>query len=67
MSRRHGPRHGWRRIFALPALLALATLIGLVAGLLGDGGHDMIAAIALATPLAAIAIGRLLSALRRDH
>jgi len=49
MSARPGaPRHVWR----MPLLLAAVTVAGLVAGLLADGVWDLVAAAALALPLA---------------
>jgi len=44
-----------RSTFAIPAILAAASLFGLVAALNGDGMPDALAWITLATPLAAIA------------
>jgi len=41
--------------FGIPALLALASAVALLAGLLGDGLFDMIAWIGLAAPLLVIA------------
>ncbi|WCT73128.1 hypothetical protein PQ455_16090 [Sphingomonas naphthae] len=67
MTRRHPGRHGATRTFLIPALLALATLTGLIAGLLGDGVRDTVAALGLAAPLVAIGLGRCLSWRRRDH
>ncbi len=52
-------RHRDGRPLAVPAGLALATGIGLFAGLLGDGMWDAIAAVGLAMPVAAIAAGLL--------
>ena len=42
-------------IFAIPLLLALATLAGLVIGLTGGGMRDLLAWLLLILPLAAIA------------
>lgn len=42
--------------FAIPALIAAGTLGGLVAGLMGDGLHDVLAAAGLALPLVAIGV-----------
>jgi hypothetical protein len=50
----HPPR-GLPGIFAVPALLALVTLAGLVIGLAGDGWHDMACALLLALPILALA------------
>lgn len=43
------------RAFAAPLAIALASLFGLLIALLGDGWHDVVAWIALASPLAATA------------
>lgn len=43
-----------RATFAMPALLALGTAIGLVAALTGDGVRDAIGWAGLGAPLAAI-------------
>lgn len=52
MSRR---RHGARRaVFLQPAAIAVATLVGLVAGLLGDGVYDGLAWAGLGIPVAVI-------------
>jgi hypothetical protein len=42
--------------FAVPALIAVATLGGLVAGLMGDGVWDVLAAVGLALPVVVIAV-----------
>jgi hypothetical protein len=42
-----------RSTFALPALLAVASLAGLFVALTGDGARDVVAWLALALPLAA--------------
>jgi hypothetical protein len=42
-----------RSTFLLPGLIALASMIGLVSALTGDGMRDVIAWIALAIPVAA--------------
>ncbi len=47
------------RIFAVPALLAAASLAGLVVALTGDGWRDVAAWAALAAPIAAIALAYL--------
>lgn len=46
-----------RATFALPALLAIATAIGLLAALTGDGWRDALAWVGLGAPVAAIAWG----------
>lgn len=45
------PARGYGRIFRWPAVLAVMTLVGLVAGLLGDGWHDGVAWIGLGVPV----------------
>jgi hypothetical protein len=40
--------------FGIPIVLAVATIIALISGLLGDGAVDAIAWLGLAAPLAAI-------------
>lgn len=45
---------GLGAIFRAPLLLALASTIGLVAALIGDGGHDVVSWVALSMPVAAI-------------
>lgn len=44
----------FRRIWTAPILIAVASLVGLVAALLGDGLNDWISWIALATPITAV-------------
>lgn len=46
---------GLRAIFAIPAVLALLSLIGLVAALIGDGVWDMVGWLGLLAPVAALA------------
>ncbi len=43
------------RTFGAPAAIAAASVVGLVAALVGDGAYDWISWIGLAVPLAAIA------------
>ena len=43
-----------RSTFAIPALLALATLVGLFAALTGDGWRDAVGWFGLALPVAAV-------------
>ncbi|MDG5487203.1 hypothetical protein ACNI3Q_02515 [Sphingomonas sp. FW199] len=45
-----------RSTFALPVLIGVLSLGGLVLALAGDGVSDLIAAAALATPVAAAAM-----------
>jgi xanthosine utilization system XapX-like protein len=42
-----------RQIWAAPVLLAVLTLVGLVAALLGDGIWDLVSALTLGAPVAA--------------
>lgn len=41
------------QIWAMPILLAILTVIGLVAALLGDGVWDLVSAFSLGAPVAA--------------
>ncbi|UUL82835.1 hypothetical protein [Sphingomonas qomolangmaensis] len=51
----HRPRsRSTGAIFAVPLLLAVASMIGLVAALLGDGAADIVSWVALALPVAAV-------------
>jgi xanthosine utilization system XapX-like protein len=43
-------RQSLRRIFALPALIALASAIGLVGALVGEGVWDVASSLCLAIP-----------------
>lgn len=54
MSGRRGKRQSVWAIFAVPAVLAVASMAGLVAGLLGDGVYDAMAAAGLAVPMAGL-------------
>lgn len=47
-------RRGLRAIFAIPLLLALASIAGLVIALTGDGLRDAASWIALAVPVLAV-------------
>lgn len=47
-------RRGLRAIFAIPLLLALASVVGLVIALTGDGLRDAASWIALAIPVFAV-------------
>ncbi len=49
------PPQAKRRIFAVPALIALASIGGLLLGLTGDGVRDIAAWALLALPILAIA------------
>jgi hypothetical protein len=44
------------KIFGIPAALAVASAVGLVAALLWDGGRELLALAAAALPLAALAL-----------
>ena len=57
MARLPHRRPGWRTLL-VPALLALATAIGLAAGLLGDGAADRVAWAALLLPVLALGLRR---------
>ena len=43
-----------RRIFGIPALLALISLIGLIGALTGDGWRDVLSWVLLGIPVAVI-------------
>ncbi|MBX3479339.1 MAG: hypothetical protein KF842_02995 [Caulobacter sp.] len=45
---------GFLKIFGWPILLALVSLIGLVAALIGDGAWDGLSWLCLAAPLAVL-------------
>jgi hypothetical protein len=45
------PPGAFRRVWAMPIVLGVLTLSGLVAGLLADGAWDLGAAAALALPV----------------
>lgn len=47
--------HNLRRIFAVPLLLALLSIAGLIVALTGDGMRDMASSAALAVPVLAVA------------
>jgi hypothetical protein len=49
-------RRTLRQVFAAPLALALVTVVGLVAALAGDGAWDAFSWIALAIPLATLAV-----------
>ena len=53
--------HGGRHPLLLPALIAGATAVGLVAGLLGEGWWDDLAAVGLAAPPVFAEIGTVAS------
>lgn len=53
---KHRPRsRSTAAIFAVPLLLAVASIIGLIAALLGDGLADLVSWIGLGLPVAAVA------------
>ncbi|WP_447757486.1 hypothetical protein [Sphingopyxis fribergensis] len=47
-------RHGLRAIFAVPLLLAIISIVGLVVALTGDGLRDAASWAALAIPVFAV-------------
>ncbi|WP_260581846.1 hypothetical protein [Sphingopyxis sp. PET50] len=47
-------RRGLRAVFAIPLLLALASIAGLIVALTGDGVRDAASWIALAIPVFAV-------------
>jgi len=55
MTGRIRRRRGLARIYGIPAVLAAASLAGLIAGLNGDGLFDLAAWIGVGLPLIAIA------------
>lgn len=48
------PPQPLRRIFAIPLALTIASLVGLVLGLTGDGWRDVFASALLFLPLAVV-------------
>lgn len=44
-----------RSTFAIPSLIAITSVVGLVAALTGDGWRDVIAWVGLAIPILAVA------------
>lgn len=55
MNARRPSLPGLMRVFGVPALIAVASLAGLVAALLGDGAFDATSWLGLSAPVAAIA------------
>ena len=47
-------QHGLRRVFAWPLVIAVASIIGLVIALTGDGWRDAASWAALAIPVLAV-------------
>ncbi|MFL9841630.1 hypothetical protein ABS767_11705 [Sphingomonas sp. ST-64] len=45
------PRRGAAAVLAMPAMLVLASLAGLILGLTGDGWPDIAASLLLALPI----------------
>ena len=45
-----GPRQSLAQIFAVPALIALASAMGLVGALVGEGVWDTLSSLCLAVP-----------------
>lgn len=56
-----------KRIFFIPAVLALLTAFGLVAGLVGDGAYDLMSWLALLAPVAVVAWAWLLCRPKNVH
>ena len=54
MKRASSRHRSNRAVFVKPAIVALATLVGLAAGLLGDGIYDGLAWLGLGIPIAII-------------
>jgi hypothetical protein len=51
-------KRSFLQIWGWPMAIAASTLAGLIAGLVGDGGWDVLAAVALGVPaLAAVWLG----------
>lgn len=50
-----GARSVWR-IFAIPTVIAVLSLVGLLSALTGDGLRDVVSWIALAAPVAAFIV-----------
>ena len=50
-GRRRRKGQGLRTIFALPLLIAVLSIIGLVSALTGDGGRDILSWAGLAAPV----------------
>lgn len=50
----HRRRRTLAQVFGIPLLLALATTIGLVVGLTGDGTRDALAWLLIGLPLAVL-------------
>jgi len=55
MTSRSSRQSVWQ-IFAVPALVALASVLGLVGALVGDGIWDWLSSICLAIPVAIFAV-----------
>ncbi|HAC58027.1 hypothetical protein [Parvibaculum sp.] len=45
-------RGGFRHIFGVPAVLAIISLVGLIAALVGDGWLDFLSWVTLGVPIA---------------
>lgn len=52
---RNGTQTTLRQMWLIPSLIALVTLVGLIAALVGDGWHDVLSWTALTVPVAAVA------------
>lgn len=55
MSKHGAPSSILRSTFAVPALIGAASLVGLVAALVGDGWMDALSWLGLGAPVAAVA------------
>ena len=53
------PPSTFRRVWAVPAVIALFSVVGLVVALLGDGVNDWFSWAGLATPIAVLLWARL--------
>lgn len=58
MTRYSPVRRSAARVFAAPALIAAASLAGLLVALIGNGAHDLAGWLLLAVPVAAAAWAR---------
>lgn len=56
LGRTRRPRTGLARVFAIPALLLVVSIAGLIAGLTGDGRADALSWALLSIPILAAVI-----------
>lgn len=56
-----------RSTFAIPLLLALLSLVGLIVALTGDGDRDLVSWVALSAPLLAVLWAATRNAPRKDR